>query len=203
MTSIKNISTSYFAIILLVSSCKFDDKRTIEPKTIKIEHQCWNSECLNVDKFRNGDIIPLAMSEDEVKKADKEHKPIRRIIQDTIEKISYSYYNYYAVIDPRELSPIGFHIPSKEELETFIGLVGDDKSKLESLNVKSKIDTRYQSEENHLGGQRWWTTTPSLNYDSDAYSFVIGGNKRGGISMYLNRGTDKRECLLVRCLKDY
>jgi uncharacterized protein (TIGR02145 family) len=193
----------YFTLILIILSCNNNEATKGSIKTYNIEHQTWHTECLNVDKFRNGDNIPQAISDEEIEIAAEEHRPIRQVIIDTIQNVSYSYYNWYAIIDPRGLPPVGFHIPSKDELEAFISIVGVDKSKLDNLNINTVRDTRYISEENHLGGQKWWTSTPSLKYDSDAISFIVGGNKQSGISMYFKKGTDKKRCLLVRCLKDY
>lgn len=87
------------------------------PLEVTIGKQVWMTENLNVDKFRNGDPIPEAKTNEEWEKAGKEGKPAW-CYYDKDEKTGIVYgklYNWYAVNDSRGLAPIGYHIPSDTE----------------------------------------------------------------------------------------
>ncbi len=78
-------------------------------KEIKIGDQIWSTENLNVDKFRNGDPIPLVKTEDDWEKACDNKEPAWCYYDsDPANGEKYgALYNWYAVIDPRGLAPEG------------------------------------------------------------------------------------------------
>lgn len=83
-------------------------------KTVKIGNQEWVIENLNVDCFRNGDAIPEVKSHKEWIIAGREEKPAWCYYDNDLangERYG-KLYNWFAVMDPRVLSPEGFHIPS-------------------------------------------------------------------------------------------
>jgi len=91
-------------------------------KTVIIRDQEWMSENLNTIKFRNGDLIPEAKTWEELVLAEKNKKPawyaanLDRFINPNSMSIG-KFYNWYAVIDPRELAPQGWNIPTNIEWE--------------------------------------------------------------------------------------
>ena len=97
--------------------------------SIKIDNQVWSNENLNVDHFRNGDIIPEAKTAEEWKAAGNAKRPAW-CYYDNDPKNGNKYgklYNWYAVNDTRVLAPAGWHVPSDAEwtiLSTFLG--GED-----------------------------------------------------------------------------
>ncbi len=95
-------------------------------KTIILEEQTWFGENLNVTKFRNGDDIPEAITTKEWDTAGKEGKPVWCYYNNDLEngKIYGILYNWYAVNDPRGLAPEGTHIPSIEEWNRLVELLG-------------------------------------------------------------------------------
>ncbi|MFZ9940231.1 MAG: fibrobacter succinogenes major paralogous domain-containing protein, partial [Bacteroidia bacterium] len=87
---------------------------------VVIGTQTWMSKNLNVDRFRNGDLIRYAASASEWKDAGEsgeaawcyyDNKPENG---DDYGKL----YNWYAVNDSRGLCPTGWHVPSDEEWTT-------------------------------------------------------------------------------------
>jgi uncharacterized protein (TIGR02145 family) len=87
---------------------------------VVIGTQTWMSKNLNVDRFRNGDLIRHAASASEWKDAGEsgqaawcyyDNKPENG---DDYGKL----YNWYAVNDSRGLCPTGWHVPSDEEWTT-------------------------------------------------------------------------------------
>jgi uncharacterized protein (TIGR02145 family) len=91
-------------------------------KTVIIRDQEWMSENLNTIKFRNGDLIPEAKTWEELVLAEKNKKPawyaanLHPFINPNSMSIG-KFYNWYAVIDPRELAPQGWNIPTNIEWE--------------------------------------------------------------------------------------
>jgi hypothetical protein len=51
-----------FMLGLILNSCNHPDSNI---KSVKIGNQVWMSENLNVDHFRNGDLIPEAKTEND------------------------------------------------------------------------------------------------------------------------------------------
>ena len=100
-----------------------------QTKEIKIGQQVWMVENLNVDKFRNGEIIPEAKTDAEWKKA-AENKQAAWCYYNNDSSNGTKYgklYNWYAVNDPRGLAPKGWHIPSDKEwtdLTDYLGGIG-------------------------------------------------------------------------------
>ncbi|WP_163377809.1 fibrobacter succinogenes major paralogous domain-containing protein [Cyclobacterium sp. SYSU L10401] len=186
-------------------------------KEVTIGTQVWMSENLNVEKFRNGDTIPHAKTDEEWKKAGDNGEPAW-CYYDNDPSNGEKYgklYNWYAVNDPRGLAPKGWHLPSDEEWTTLTDLLGG----LDAAGTKMKSKSGWEDEGNGtnesgfsglpgglryslgtfdgIGGYgRWWSSTEdyadyacfrSLGY-SNGYAFRHIFNKEEGFS--------------VRCLRD-
>jgi uncharacterized protein (TIGR02145 family) len=119
-------------------------------KTVVIGNQTWMAENLNVDRFRNGDVIPEAKSMREWKKADKEGRPSWCYYKNKTENgIKYGkLYNYHAILDTRGLAPVGMHIPNYKELEILLSSV-KDKSGIQ-LKSNSGWGSYYSKEKRGL-----------------------------------------------------
>lgn len=93
---------------------------------VKIGKQVWMSENLDVDRFKNGDLILEAKTADEWAQAGKNKQAAWCYYNnDPYNGQKFGkLYNWYAVIDPRGLAPKGWHIPSNEDwahLSNFLG----------------------------------------------------------------------------------
>jgi uncharacterized protein (TIGR02145 family) len=86
-------------------------------KSCKIGNQIWMAQNLNVDRFRNGDPIPEARSNEEWESAGKNGKPAWCYYEnDPANGTKYGkLYNWHAVNDPRGLAPKGWHVPTINE----------------------------------------------------------------------------------------
>ncbi len=86
-------------------------------QTVTIGTQVWMSKNLDVAKFRNGDPIPEAKTDEEWYKAVKNKQPAWCYYEnDPANGAKYGkLYNWYAVNDSRGLAPVGYHIPSDAE----------------------------------------------------------------------------------------
>lgn len=104
---------------ILESTTSTDDNTEIMEnyKSVQIGDQEWMLENLNVDKFRNGDVILECKTNKEWERAGKEGIPAWCYYENDPEygKIYGKLYNWYAVNDPRCLAPLGWEIPSDED----------------------------------------------------------------------------------------
>ena len=97
-------------------------------ESIKIGEQEWLVKNLDVDKFRNGDVIPHALSDKDWEIAGKYDQPAWCYVDNNSEngKIYGKLYNWYAVNDKRGLAPAGWHVPSDAEWTTLTTYLGGE-----------------------------------------------------------------------------
>lgn len=101
-------------------------------------------------RFRNGDSIPEVRSQGEWEKAGKNKQPAWCYYEKNPAngKIYGKLCNWYAVNDPRELAPKGWHIPSDKEWTILIDHLGGEKV----AGGKMKITgTQYKGATNESG----------------------------------------------------
>jgi uncharacterized protein (TIGR02145 family) len=186
-----------FVVILLFSSwVRFLYKIDIHDKEIrevKIGQQVWMSENLNVNHFRNGDIIREARTEDEWIAASNNKQPAwcyydnNSFNGDKFGKL----YNWYAVSDARGLAPEGWSVPTNDDWITLIQYLGDnmvgDKLKFNDLWARGGSGSNQTGFNALPGGCRgffdghftklsqfgyWWTSTKSN--ENKAYFRMLG-----------------------------
>lgn len=125
-------------------------------KFVKIGNQEWATHNLEVEYYRNGDLIPEAKTELEWMQFGIEKKGCwiyRYNYTDPITKEKTKYgklYNWYSVNDYRGLAPYGWHVPSQGEWEQLIQYLNGEiiagkflKSKTgwgSSYNLNGKTD---------------------------------------------------------------
>lgn len=104
-------------------------------KTVIIGTQEWIAENLNVEHYRNGDIIPQVQDQNEWAYL----KTGAWCYYDNDPENGKKYgklYNWYAVNDPRGLAPEGWHIPNNDEWNELIKALGGED--VASGKLKSK-----------------------------------------------------------------
>ena len=145
---------------------------------------------LNTDRFRNGDLIPEAKTNEEWIEAGKNKQPAWSYYDNKSENGEKygKLYNWYAVNDPRGLAPEGYHIPTVEEMEDFRdefldGLLGGCRY----------YHGRYE-DVGYYG--QWWSSTEADSYDA-GYSCLYYSSRDLDL-MYDNKG----DGYSVRCVKD-
>ena len=81
-------------------------------KSVRIGDQEWMTRNLDVDRFRNGDLISNIESDKEWEEAGENGQPAWCYYDNDPEygKKYGKLYNWYAVNDPRVLAPQGWHI---------------------------------------------------------------------------------------------
>ena len=131
-----------FLFIVSLASCSEKENPTIdfEDDNVKLGDQIWMKKNLDVKVFKNGDPIFEARSNEDWIESYQSKTPAWCYYENRSEnRVQYGIlYNYYAIIDERELAPEGWRIPSAtdwqnlvDELGGFIGL--PDKLKSQTL----------------------------------------------------------------------
>jgi uncharacterized protein (TIGR02145 family) len=186
-------------------------------QSVTIGTQVWMTKNLDVTKFRNGDLIPQAKTNDEWEQAGKNKQPAWCYYANN-KKNGKKYgklYNWYAVSDPRGLAPDGWHVPSDAEwtvLSNYIG--GEDVAgkKMKSTSGWEGFDggTNESGFSGLPGGYRysfgnfgnlgvsgyWWSSTEGS--PSSAYDLYLDHS----LNYLVRSGSVKGGGLSVRCLKD-
>ena len=208
-------------------SGKYKAELSIEQiKTIQIGTQVWMVENLNVDRFRNGDLIHEARTNEAWQKAGDNKQPAW-CYYDNDPKNGVTYgklYNWFAVNDPRGLAPKGYHVPSDAEWAILTNFCGGESvagKKLKSTRGWNEdnngidlygftgIPSGIRSHYDHLqfGGVKeiaiWWTSTKSLTGDAWYYGLSHhDGIDKWGSSEWTNDGELLREGHSIRCIRD-
>ena len=103
---------------------------------IKIGDQNWSNVNLNSNEFRNGEKIEIVKDPNDWFELNKNNKPAccyYNFNESNGQKLGLLY-NWFSVIDPRNICPEGWRIPTKEDFEKLILFLGDDSGK----HLKSK-----------------------------------------------------------------
>lgn len=184
---------------------------------VRIGEQVWMSENLNVEKFRNGDIIPHAKTEEEWKKARASKQPAW-CYYDNEPANGEKYgklYNWYAVNDSRGLTPAGWHIPSDAEWTQLIEYLegkngagkkmkstngwkdnGNGTNECNFLGLPCGIRSYFGSF-NYFGNYAYWWSSTESNTDF-AYTRSLYFESADVFRGSLGKGSG----FSVRCLKD-
>ena len=198
---------------------KAENKRKVY-ESVKIGAQNWMSENLNVEHFRNGDVIPEVKINEDWRVANEKNQPAWCYYDNDIsngEKYG-KLYNWHAVNDSRGLAPKGWRIPTDEEwteLTDYLSANGHDGTEGTALKATSGWNSGGNGTDDYgflglPGGSRdyyggfhfignygyWWSS--SQNGASSAWYRDLDY-----ASDSVNRDNfDKRSGFSVRCLRD-
>lgn len=226
MKSTKNLLVLAGAVCLFFTLCSISiNAQTVKDingkvyKTCQISMQEWTTENLNVDRFRNGDLIPQVKTDSAWVKAGKAGKPAWcYYTNDTANGRKFGkLYNFYAITDPRGLAPKGWHIPGVGDWSKMVQiLLGVDVA---GIKLKSKTDWKQTIKGTNIsgftaipGGMRsatgsfkeinsigqWWTTQGDVGSGVEIWSFVLNSYTTEVTYNKVNKETG----LSVRCVKD-
>jgi uncharacterized protein (TIGR02145 family) len=182
---------------------------------IRIGSQVWSTENLNVSKFRNGDDISEAKTDQEWWQANKNEQPAWCYYKNdpTNGKKYGKLYNWYAVKDSRGLAPVGFHIPSDEEWTILANSLGGPSEAGEKIKIVSKeyfggsnssgfsaLPGGYRISDgtfNSVGYYGYWWSTTENNASTSWYRFLYS-DYRGMVRGFGDKGNGYS----LRCLRD-
>lgn len=144
-----------FKLVAKIQNAKSIQKNKIKITEIKIGEQIWMQKNLNVDTFRNGDIIPEAKSYEEWESLGKNGSAAWCYYQNITENAEKygKLYNWYAVNDPRGLAPEGWYIPGDLEWNILINYLGvfEAGNKLKSISGWQPYGKRNSNGSNESG----------------------------------------------------
>jgi uncharacterized protein (TIGR02145 family) len=187
-------------------------------ETVKVGDQEWMTTNLDVSRFRNGDPIPHAKTQQEWETAGKERRPAWCYYENDEEngKQSGKLYNWYAVADPRGLAPVGWRIPNNEDwsqlADRFGGLrragrmlkatagwgaSGNGTNESGFAGLPGGIRT-HQGEFIDGGVYGFWWSTAEFNESYAYYRYLYC--RSGKLFRYVNYF--KSSGFSVRCLRD-
>jgi uncharacterized protein (TIGR02145 family) len=197
-----------------------------EYKVVKIGDQWWMAENLKVKHYRNGDPMPNIM--DDIDWLNQTDGAYCNYENDSANGLLYGHlYNRAAIVDNREISPNGWHIPTDDEwkeLEIYLGLSESDfnvwghRGTDEGEKLKSTYGWINNGNGTNVygffalpGGWRyfekfisigqtsgWWSSTISSQTTSNSYIRALFSNFSG-----IHRSdSDWQSGLSIRCVKD-
>ncbi len=146
----------------------------IQYNSVKIGNQVWMTENLNVDRFRNGELIPEAKTKEEWIKAGENKQPAWCYYNnDPSNGKKYGkLYNWYAVSDSRGLAPENWRIPSDKEWVLLVELVYK-KKKYRNGNKFADTLNSISFEKLILNRTPGWITNTGLFQDYSGYSDIL------------------------------
>jgi uncharacterized protein (TIGR02145 family) len=143
--------------------------------SVMIGDQEWQTKNLDIDRFRNGDPIPHARTDEDWKAAGERGEPAWCYYDNDAEngELYGKLYNWYAVNDARGLAPAGWHIPTDEEWTTLTNYLGG----LEVAGGKMKAT-----------GTAYWSSTNTDATNESGFSALPGGYRFYDGSFYYISG---------------
>ncbi|MCH8535382.1 MAG: fibrobacter succinogenes major paralogous domain-containing protein [Flavobacteriaceae bacterium] len=205
------MKTYYLLYLLVLSLISFTFNENSNPESAKIGNQVWMTKNLDVERFRNGDLIPHAKTKEEWSEALNNKTPAWCYFNNDPKNGAThgKMYNWYAVKDKRGLAPEGWKIPKSKDWEILV-------SNLKTQADKNKLGWTYNQNTNQLedkkktfGGYRhrfgrfswenqrtyYWTSTAVSN--SHAWSFLLADE----FGTILKDGGNKGDGNYVRCVR--
>jgi uncharacterized protein (TIGR02145 family) len=134
-----------------------------EYKTIVIGSQTWMAENLKVTHYRNGDPIPIAISESDLYQTTGYYCNV--YLFPSIATIYGKFYNWYAVNDIRNIAPNGWHIPADSEWETLFNFLGGDIIAFPKLKETGNNHWLYINYNNDADNSSGFTAIPAGRYN--------------------------------------
>ncbi len=183
--------------------------------TIVIGTQTWLVENLKTSRYRNGDAITTGLSDVQWQSTSSGAFSIYN--NNSSNNTTYGkLYNWYAVTDPRQIAPLGWHIPTDAELGTLLTFLGGEP--LAGGKLKETGTIRWQAPNTGATNTSGFTGLPGGFRLSTYNDIGLNGNffsssVRNSTDVwiyyldYLGAGffrtwSPKYAGLSVRCLKD-
>jgi uncharacterized protein (TIGR02145 family) len=189
----------------------------INAQTVTIGSQVWTSKNLNVDKFRNGDPIPEAKTDEEWKRAGENGQPAWCYYKNNPNNgTKYGkLYNWFAVNDSRGIAPNGWHVPSDVDWTILTDYLGGEKV----AGTKMKSNSGWKNKGNGTNKNGFSGLPGGLRFGVGSFDYVGGlgywwssseDDTADALFRYLSCGSGgvyrdssgKKNGFSVRCLRD-
>ena len=181
--------------------------------SVTIGSQIWTDKNLDVTTFRDG--TPILQVTGPADLAGSPTPAWCYFNNDPVNNAVYGkLYNFYAVISPRGLAPIGYHIPTYAEWTTLINYLGGTLYSANAGGKMKETGTSHWASPNtgatNSSGFRalpygptnpfngfWWSST-SYGDTKNCWGFQLSSDNGGLMLDYFNA----KNCFSVRCIKD-
>ena len=148
-------------------------------ESIKIGNQEWMTRNLDVDRFRNGDLIPHIKSDKEWKKAGINGQPAWCYYDNDPEngKKYGKLYNWFAVNGSRRLAPNGWHVPTDEEWTSLVEYLGGEDVAGDKMKTEEGWEEYYDDgiKESFTGFEQ--TIINNDGNNSSGFTGIPGGER--------------------------
>jgi uncharacterized protein (TIGR02145 family) len=182
--------------------------------TIAIGSQVWMAEDLRATRYANGD--PIALVEDNAMWSAQSAGAWCYLQNDPAQSyMDGKLYNYYAISDPRNVCPLGWHVPTEAEWEAMASTLG---APLQSIGAKMKsvgswpqsVGVTNSSGFSGVPGGKRATTGSFFNFPVQVlyWSSTFSGGAsvtrelRDDITDLWDGQSVQRQGLSVRCIQD-
>lgn len=189
---------------------------------VKIGTQFWMGENLRTELFANGDSIPLVTSSrywQEISSFAMDDEILDEIYPamcyyNNVKSRNTALYNWYIVIDSRNICPNGWHVPGFDEMEeliTFLGVntasqklkskinwnpIGSNTSGFNALPIGIRYGSGEFEDKNKVAN--FWTDTQGRSLSElSGYTFII--NNTNNVEL---RTVTKNVGSSIRCIKN-
>jgi uncharacterized protein (TIGR02145 family) len=142
--------------------------------TIQIGTQEWMQENLKTTRYRNGDFITTGLTNTQWQNTTS---GAYAIYNDSAQynNIYGKLYNFYAVADPRELCPTGWHVPSDSEWNVLVKFL-DPQADTTGIGFQSSIAGGFMKTAGDLqSGTGLWEAPNTGATNSSGFSGLPGG----------------------------
>jgi uncharacterized protein (TIGR02145 family) len=154
--------------------------------TVQIGGQCWFSENLRSDHYRNGDAIPGNLPDGTWSTTEAGAQAFYGGEEGNLSEYG-RLYNWYAVDDARGLCPSGWHVPSDAEWKVMEMHLGMSEADANSTGWRSSGSLDVKLKE--AGTEHWNSSSTGAN-NSSGFTGLGSGYRAssGGFSNLLNDG---------------
>ena len=206
-------TTTYIVRSKNTSGCEAEPKKITVEVNLSSNKKCednnnaffqsksWDTQDLKVTKFRNGEDLLFAQSDEEWERASEEGLGAYYFCEGDISKGVL--YNWYAVNDSRGLAPYEWRVPTKGDFDSLISANKEINSREEKSGFI--LDLKYNGYRTGDGfvssiGQASyiWTSTKVQNDYMHSYSCMV--LKADQNPMLIKASKDEGYC--VRCIKN-
>lgn len=208
MQSVRTSIYIFAVLICLMTATAFsqDSNDVKNYKSVVIGSQVWMAENLQSAIFQNGDAIPRAATVKEWLAAYKNESPAwcyYRNDPKNGEKFG-KLYNWYAVKDPRDIAPKGWHVPSDAEWKALMTSMGGGGSAFAKLKAPEGFaalpaGARYYKDAsfNHMGKITfWWSANKNDKWNAWYHAMHYGYKQVARDNGGMNTGHS------IRCVKN-
>lgn len=146
-------------------------------QTIQIGNQVWLKENLKTTRFRNGEKIPYMNLKTDWSKFNKpavSEKP-----KSNYQKPYGMHYNWYALMDSRQLCPAGYRVPTRQDFLALLDNMGRNPAKWSDKSIFS------QGEPENIGGKlkavsKYWLPPNSGAGNQSGFTALPAGYRAHG-----------------------